>query len=143
MSQCWFTSCRWCAWHGTFCSTPERLGCPTTRQTRGRCLCRRTRIGQSVSCTVERCGSHKLDCSVAKQSLVALSSGEAEFYGTVRTVATSKQTSQSGMKAEVTIASDGSEARGICTRTTFQLKSGGNRRLTTRRSSCWCRWTRC
>ena len=35
-----------------------------------------------------------LNCSVAKQSLVALSSREAEFYGIVRAVATSKQTSQ-------------------------------------------------
>ena len=35
-----------------------------------------------------------IDCCVAKQSLVALSSGEAEFYGIVRAVATSKQTSQ-------------------------------------------------
>ena len=73
------------------------------------------------SCTVERCGSHMLDCSVAKQSLVALSSGEAEFYGIVRAVATSKQTSQIleqiGMQSEVTIASDSSAARGICTRT--------------------------
>ena len=49
---------------------------------------------KSVSCTVERYGSHMIDCSVAKQSLVALSSGEAEFYGIVRAVATSKQTSQ-------------------------------------------------
>ena len=62
-----------------------------------------------------------IDCSVAKQSLVALSSGEAEFYGIVRAVATSKQTSQIleqiGMQSEVTIASDSSAARGICTRT--------------------------
>ena len=62
-----------------------------------------------------------LDCSVAKQSLVALSSGEAEFYGIVRAVATSKQTSQIleqiGMKAVVRIASTSSAARGICTRT--------------------------
>ena len=35
-----------------------------------------------------------IDCSVAKQSLVALSFGEAEFYGIVRAVVTSKQTSQ-------------------------------------------------
>ena len=49
---------------------------------------------KSVSCTVERYGSHMLDCSVAKQSLVALSSGETEFHGIVRAVATSKQTSQ-------------------------------------------------
>ena len=75
---------------------------------------------KSVSCTVERYGSHMLDC-VAKQSLVALSSGEAEFYGIVRAVATSKQTSQIleqiGMQSEVTIASDSSAARGIPTRT--------------------------
>ena len=52
---------------------------------------------------------------------VALSSGEAEFYGIVRAVATSKQTSQIleqiGMQSEVTIASDSSAARGICTKT--------------------------
>ena len=76
---------------------------------------------KSVSCTVERYGSHMIDCSVAKQSLVALSSGEAEFYGIVRFVATSKQTSQIleqiGMQLDVTIASDSSAARGICTRT--------------------------
>ena len=62
-----------------------------------------------------------LDCSVAKQSRVALSSGEAEFYGIVRAVATSKQTSQIleqiGMQLELTIASDSSAARGICTKT--------------------------
>ena len=42
------------------------------------------------------------------------------FYGIVMDVATSKQTSQVleqiGMQAEVTIASDSSAARGICTR---------------------------
>ena len=74
---------------------------------------------KSVSCTVERYGSHVLDCSVAKHSLVALSSGEAEFYGIVRAVAKSKQTSQVleqiGLQAEVTIASESSAARGICT----------------------------
>ena len=76
---------------------------------------------KSVPCTVERYGSHMLDCSVAKQSSAALSSREAEFYGIVRAVATSKQTSQIleqiGMQLEVTIASDSSAARGICTRT--------------------------
>ena len=74
-----------------------------------------------MSCTVESYGNHLLDCSIAKQSLVAQSSGEAEFYGIVTAVATSKQTSQIleqiGMKAEVTIASDSSAARGTCTRT--------------------------
>ena len=62
-----------------------------------------------------------IDCSVAKHSLVSLSSGEVEFYGNVRAVATTKQTSQIleqiGMQLEVTIASDSSAARGICTRT--------------------------
>ena len=76
---------------------------------------------KSVSCTVEKYDSHMLDCSVEKQSLVALSSGEAEFYGIVRAVATSKQTSQIleqiGMQSEVTIASDSSAARGKGTRT--------------------------
>ena len=38
--------------------------------------------------------TRKSDCSAAKQSLVALSSGEAEVHGIVRAVATSKQTSQ-------------------------------------------------
>ena len=76
---------------------------------------------KSVSCTVERYGSHMIDRSVAKKSLVALSSGEAEFYGIVRAVATSKQTSHVmeliGVQVEVTIASDSSAARGICTKT--------------------------
>ena len=76
---------------------------------------------KSVSCIAERCGSHMLDCSVAKQSLVALSSGEAEFHGIVMAVATPRQTSQVlgqiGVQVEVTIASDSSAARGICTRT--------------------------
>ena len=76
---------------------------------------------KSVSCTVGRYGSHMIDCGVAEQSLVALSSGEAEFYGIVRAVATSKQTSQIleqiGMQSEMTIASDSSAARGMCTRT--------------------------
>ena len=76
---------------------------------------------KSVSCTVERYGSHMLDCSVEKQWLVALSSEEAEFYAVVRAVATSKQTSQIleqiGMQLEVAIASDSSAALGMCTTT--------------------------
>ena len=65
---------------------------------------------KSVSCTVERHGSHMIDCSVAKQSLVALSSGEAEYQ-------TSQILEHIGMQSEVIIASDSSAARGICTRT--------------------------
>ena len=68
---------------------------------------------KSVSWAVGRCGSRMLDCGVAKQSLVALSSGEAEFYGIVRDVATSKQnlTGLGADRDEIT------SARGICTRT--------------------------
>ena len=54
---------------------PERLGCSDTKQTRRHCMCTRTAdvlTRQSVSCTVKRYGSHMIDCSVAKQSLVAL-----------------------------------------------------------------------
>ena len=76
---------------------------------------------KSMSCTVERYCSHMLDRSVTKQSLVALSSGEAEFYGIVRAVETSKQTSQVleqiGVQAEATSASDISATRGICATT--------------------------
>ena len=101
-----------------FCNIRERLGCSDTKPTRRHCMCTQTDWAadeltrKSVSCTVERYGSHMIDCSVAKQSLVALFSGEAEFYGIVRAVATSKQTSQIleqiGMQSEVTIASDSS-----------------------------------
>ena len=88
---------------GTVCSAdPKTLYVYTDTDWAADKLTRKT-----VSCTVERYGSHKLDCSVAKQSLVALSSGEADFYGIVRAVATSKQTSkvleQIGMQSEVTI----------------------------------------
>ena len=74
-------------------------------------------IRKSVSCIVERYGSHMINCSVSKHSSVALSSGEAEFHGIIRAVATSKQTSQileqKAMQSEVTIASDSSAARGM------------------------------
>ena len=98
---------------------------------------------KSVSCTVERYGSHMLDCSVAKQSLVALSSSQAEFYGIVRAVATSKQTSQIleqiGMMAaarrEGCVRERDLERYG-----TFQWKNCGYRRPTVRRSSSWCLW---
>ena len=65
-----------------FCNIRERLGCSDTKQT-PKTLCVYTDTDwaadeltrKSVSCTVERYGSHMIDCSVAKQSLVALSSG--------------------------------------------------------------------
>ena len=121
-------SCRQCEWQGMFCNIWERLVCSTTKQD-PKTLYVYTDTDwaadeltrKSVSCTVERNGSYMLDFTVAKQSLVAPSSGEAEFYGIVRAVATSKQTSQIleqiGMQLEVTIASDSSAARRTCTRT--------------------------
>ena len=115
--------------------------CSTTKQTRRHCMCIQTRIGQRTSwpgslwsCTVEKYGSHMNDCSVAKQSLVALSSGEAEFYGIVRAVATSKQAShileQIGKQLEVTVASDSSAARGLGICDIFQSKNCGYRKRT-------------
>ena len=78
-------------------------------------------------------GSHRLDHSFAKQSLVALSSREAEFYGIVKAVATSRQTSQImdqiGMQLEVTFASDSSAARGSCTRTVREGATPFNQRV--------------
>ena len=46
-----------------------------------------TETRNSVSCSIERLGRHLLDFSVAKQTAVALSSGESEFHGTVRAAA--------------------------------------------------------
>ena len=93
-----FTICRWCAWHGMFCNIREKLfhyqADPKTLFVFSDTDWAADELTRkSVSCTVERYGSHMLDCSVAKQSLVALSSGEAGFYGIVRAVVTSKQTS--------------------------------------------------
>ena len=47
-----------------------------------------------VSCAVESFGAHMLECSVGKQSVVALSSAEAEFYAIVRGAAMGMQTLQ-------------------------------------------------
>ena len=71
---------------------------------------------KSVSCTVERYGSHMFDCSVAKQSLVPLSSREAEFYGIVRAVGRQSKPHRSRSRSGCN-SSDSSAARGICTRT--------------------------
>ena len=101
MRRKWFTSCS--SARGTVCSAtpgrrlglfnnhadPKSLHVYTDTYWAADELTRK-----SVSCTLERCGSHMLDCSVAKQSLVARSFGEAEFYGIVSAVVTSKQTSQ-------------------------------------------------
>ena len=76
---------------------------------------------RSVSCSTERFGQHLLEVSVAKQSVVALSSGESEFYGIVRACAQGIQTQQLlgavGVPVGLDILSDSSAARGMCYRT--------------------------
>ena len=89
---------------------------------------------RSVSCLAERYGDHLLEVSVAKQTVVALSSGEAEFYGIVRATAHGIQTRQlleaGNQKLQLTSLSDSSAARGMCTRT-----GSGKVRLSISRSS--------
>ena len=88
---------------------------------------------KSVSCAVESFGAHMVECSVGKQSIVALSSAEAEFYAIVRGAAMGMQTLQI-MEAFVRalsttevkdddeklislgVSSDSSAARAICNR---------------------------
>ena len=76
---------------------------------------------RSVPCSTERFGQHLLEVSVAKQSVVALSSGEREFYGIVRACAQGIQTQQLlgavGVPVGLDILSDSSAARGVCNRT--------------------------
>ena len=76
---------------------------------------------RSISCLAERFGDHLLEVSVAKQTVVALSPGEAEFYGIVRAAAHGMQTRQLleavNKKLQLTVLSDASAARGMCTRT--------------------------
>ena len=77
---------------------------------------------KSVSCAIERFGDHMFDSFMAKQGVVALSSGEAEFYGIVRAAAIGKQTVQVlraivSDEIKFTVASGSSAARGICNRT--------------------------
>ena len=79
-----------------------------------------TETQKSVSCTSERLGGHLLDSSVAKQTLVALSSGESEFNGIVRAAAFGIQTHQLlcqlGVPLRLDILCDSSAAREVCTR---------------------------
>ena len=53
-----------------------------------------TETRKFVTCTIERLGGHLWDCSVAKQTAVALSSGDSEFYGIVRAAASGIQSRQ-------------------------------------------------
>ncbi|CAE7467666.1 RE2, partial [Symbiodinium natans] len=79
---------------------------------------RRTR--RSMSSTYQRFGKHLLDTSCGRQSLVALSSGEAEFYAMVKTAAEGKLTTEIlrhfGWKVEHRVLSDSSAARSMAQR---------------------------
>ncbi|CAK0852755.1 unnamed protein product, partial [Prorocentrum cordatum] len=75
----------------------------------------------SVSCVVERFGEHMIDMIVSKQSLLALSSGEAESYAVVKGAAMGVQTTQiieamTRLPCKLVVLSDSSTARGICDR---------------------------
>jgi hypothetical protein len=90
---------------------------------------------KSVSCAVERLGAHMLECSVGKQSSVALSSAAAEFHAIVRGSSMGTQTLQileamarvfslTVLKADddtilvsLRVSSDSSAARAICNHT--------------------------
>ena len=73
---------------------------------------------RSVSCSTERFGQHLLEVSVAKQSVVALSSSESEFYGIVRACAQGIQMQQLlgavGVPVGLDILSDSSAAPVAC-----------------------------
>ena len=74
-----------------------------------------------MSCVVERFGEHLIDMSVSKQSLLALSSGEAEFYAIIKGTAMGVQTTQiieamTRLPCKLVVLSDSSTARSICNR---------------------------
>ena len=81
--------------------------------------CKRTR--KSMSSYAERFGKHLIDSSCAKQSVIALSSGEAELYALVRGAAAGLLTVQVwervGFKGtKLTIKTDSFAAKGIAAR---------------------------
>ena len=65
-------------------------------------------------------GSHLVKSWSSTQSVIALSSGEAEYYGVVRGSATCKCTQSilkdMGVKLELEVLTDSSAAKGIATR---------------------------
>ena len=69
---------------------------------------------KSVSCAVERFDAHMLECSAGKQSTVALSSGEAEFYAMYHVLA--KVFNKAETEITLRVSSDSSTARAICNR---------------------------
>ena len=76
---------------------------------------------KSMSSYVERFGHHMIDASCNRQSVVALSSGEAEFYAITRGAAAGRMTVQMwgciGFKnLPLVIRTDSNAAKGICNR---------------------------
>ena len=75
---------------------------------------------RSMSCSVERFGKHMVESSCGRQSLVALSSAEAEFYGMITGAPSGVQTQQIfeelGVKLKIVMKCDSSAARGIASR---------------------------
>ena len=75
---------------------------------------------RSMSSTYQRFGKHLLDCCCGRQSLVALSSGEAEFYAMVKTAAEGKLTTEIlrhfGWQVHHRVLSDSSAARSMAQR---------------------------
>ena len=109
---------------------------------------------KSVSCTVERYGSHMIDCSVAKQSLVALSSGEAEFLrhcqgrGDIEANFTDLGTDRDAIGGDHCIRQQCSTRNMHQDRiregaTSFNQRVVDSKNRIARKSSSWCRSTRC
>ena len=75
---------------------------------------------RSVSWTFQRFGKHLIDSCCGRQSLIALSSGEAEFYAMVKTAAEGKLTKaileHFGWEVKHRVLSDSSAARSIAQR---------------------------
>ena len=75
---------------------------------------------RSMSCSVELFGLHLIEVSCGRQSVVALSSAEAEFYAMTRGAASGLQTIQiyqgSGLSITLVLKCDSSAARGIASR---------------------------
>ena len=79
-----------------------------------------TRSRKCLSCYVEMFGKHMIETSCARQSTVALSSGEAEYYALTRRVAAGVMSQQIweviGFKMPITAKTDSTAGRGIAHR---------------------------
>ena len=74
-----------------------------------------------MSSSMERFGAHLIDASCARQSVVALSSGEAEFYALTRSAAIGRMTKQiwdviGFLGLPLVVKTDSTAAKGIAGR---------------------------